>query len=65
MEVDSVFNFALTLPCSLLARGNPSAEGHVEYCTLGMPVPGIPEPVFGTEKIFDALLGYPNVVTCY
>ncbi|KAJ1636931.1 hypothetical protein T492DRAFT_956142 [Pavlovales sp. CCMP2436] len=66
VEVDSVYNFALTAPCSLFVRGSLHAEGHIECCTLGMPVPGFPEPVWGTEKIFDkmrALPDYPNVAT--
>jgi len=67
VEVDSVYNFALTALCSLFVRGSLHAEGNIECCTLGMPVPGFPEPVWGTEKIFDkmrALRDYPNVATC-
>ena len=65
VDVDSVYNFALTPPRSLLVRGDPfisqlpqahhlsyrgshagpHATAHDECCTLGQPVPGIPEPV--------------------
>jgi hypothetical protein len=64
MHVDSVYNFGLSSPRSVLVRG---ATAHVECCTLGQPVPGIFEPVWGSAKIFDemrAMPGFPNLVTC-
>mmetsp|Transcript_54492 Transcript_54492/g.129444 ORF Transcript_54492/g.129444 Transcript_54492/m.129444 type:complete len:162 (+) Transcript_54492:162-647(+) len=78
VEVDTVYNFALAPPCSLLVRRGGDAadangskhkngETYLECCTLGMPVPGIPEPVWGSEEILDvmrAMPGYPNLVTC-
>ena len=45
IDVDSVFNFALASRSSLLVRSGPDAVAFVECCTLGQPVPGIPEPV--------------------
>lgn len=65
MYMDAVYNFALTSSHSLWVRGGHSDE-YVHCCTLGKPVPGIPEPLWGSNKIFKAMRampGYPNVVT--
>ena len=65
--VDAVYNFALSEGHSLLVRAlgcGPTA--HVHCCTLGKPVPGIPEPLWGSDQIFEELVtlpGYPNVET--
>ena len=64
--VDAVFNFALSAEHNIMVRAGPESAQHLECCTLGMPVPGIPEPLWGTDAIFDhirRLPGYPMVVT--
>ena len=65
MYMDAVYNFALASSHSLWVRSGHSNE-YVHCCTLGKPVPGIPEPVWGSNKIFEvmrAMPGYPNLVT--
>lgn len=66
MAVDSVFNFALASSHNMLVRSGASTDVYVDCCTLGMDVPGMPEPLWGTNKIFEhmrTLPGYPNVLT--
>mmetsp|Transcript_62859 Transcript_62859/g.148099 ORF Transcript_62859/g.148099 Transcript_62859/m.148099 type:complete len:356 (+) Transcript_62859:373-1440(+) len=78
--VDAVFNFALSAGhCLMLLPGNASGEGaaesveisdggYVQCCTLGKDVPGMPDPLWGTARIFEAIrtvAGYPAMVTVY
>jgi len=73
--VDAVFNFRLSSGHSLMLQaegggggGGEERQVHVQCCTLGMDVPGMPDPLWGTDQIFKAMQtvsGYPRIVTAY
>eukprot|EP00286_Rhodomonas_abbreviata_P022552 CAMPEP_0181304918 /NCGR_PEP_ID=MMETSP1101-20121128/9431_1 /TAXON_ID=46948 /ORGANISM="Rhodomonas abbreviata, Strain Caron Lab Isolate" /LENGTH=455 /DNA_ID=CAMNT_0023410757 /DNA_START=1 /DNA_END=1368 /DNA_ORIENTATION=+ len=78
LHVDAVYNFALSRGHSLLLRkahaagssyaAEPSSSAYVECCTLGKDVPGMPDELWGTPRIFEAirsLPGYPRMITAY
>ena len=64
MYVDAIYNFALTSSHSLWVKAGTGK--YVHCCTLGKPIPGIPEPLWGSDEIFAVMRempGFPNLVT--
>ena len=64
MYIDTVYNFAVDGFRAAVFRGEGDQE--VVACTLGMEVPGLEDPVWGTEKVVEMMKGFggfPAVVT--